>query len=102
MQVAAASISLMMRRQPALARKHLLHPLTLPLTLLTGGVCVRERERERERESCVCVCVSNLRLINAIPVVGTSLEDCQSDDFTGRIELCVKHLSRVRFSLRCS
>ena len=36
-QVAAATISSMMRQQPALARTHLLDPLTQSLRLLTAG-----------------------------------------------------------------
>lgn len=36
-QVAAATISLMMKQQPSLARTHLLDPLTRPLKLVTTG-----------------------------------------------------------------
>ena len=36
-QVTAATISIMLRQQPALARAHLLIPLTQPLRLLTTG-----------------------------------------------------------------
>ena len=37
-QVAAATISLMMKHQPALTRSHLIHPLTRPLRLVAAGV----------------------------------------------------------------
>ena len=37
-QVAAATISLTIKRQPALARTHLLEPLTRPLKLVTVGM----------------------------------------------------------------